>query len=129
MQYRRLGRTNLQVSVLGVGGGYLSVLERSAGERIYERAFELGVNYFDGRYGDSNIKLRPVLKRYRDRCVVSTKTHEPTFEGVTRRIHEELEEMGTDYLDIFLLRTYDHQELQRHLAPSSAFEAADQGPP
>ncbi len=125
MQYRRLGRTNLQVSVLGVGGGYLSVLERSAGEHIYERAFELGVNYFDGRYGDSNVKLRPVLKRYRDRCVVSTKTHEPTYEGVIRRIDEELKEMDTDYLDIFLLRTYSHDELQRHLAAGSAFEATE----
>ena len=70
MLYRRLGRTELQVSVLGVGGGYVMLLEPELGTQLYQRAFDLGLNYFDGRYGDSSRKLRPVLKRGRDRCVV-----------------------------------------------------------
>jgi aryl-alcohol dehydrogenase-like predicted oxidoreductase len=59
VHYRRLGRTNLQVSLLGVGGGYLMLLEQEMGTRIYQRARELGLNYFDGRYGDSSCKLAP----------------------------------------------------------------------
>ena len=54
MQYRRLGRTELQVSVLGVGGGYVMLLEPERGTRLYQRAYDLGLNYFDGRYGDSS---------------------------------------------------------------------------
>ena len=49
MEYRRLGRTNLQVSVLGVGGGYVMLLEIEQGTALYQRAFDLGLNYFDGR--------------------------------------------------------------------------------
>ena len=124
MEYRRLGRTGLQVSVLGVGGGYLSVIERDLGIRLYERAFELGINYFDGRYGDSNIKLSPTLKRNSERCVVATKTRETGLAGVLRRVDEELVELQTDYVDIFLLRTYSHEMLKEHLAPGGSFEGA-----
>ncbi len=124
MEYRRLGRTGLQVSVLGLGGGYLSVVERELGERIYQRAFELGINYFDGRYGDSNVKLRPVLREHRAECVVATKTRETGASGVLRRVDEELQELDTDYVDVFLLRTYSHEMLQDHLAPEGAFEGA-----
>ena len=122
MEYRRLGRTELQVSLLGVGAGYLAVLDRPTGERIYRRAYELGVNYFDGRYGDSNYKLAPLLREHRDQCVVATKTRETGASGVARRVEEELVELGTDYIDIFLLRTYSHEMLADHLAPNGAFD-------
>ena len=131
MQYRRLGRTELQVSLLGVGSGYLAVLDRPVGERIFRRAFELGVNYFDGRYGDSNLKLAPLLREHREECIVATKTRETGAKGVARRVKEELAELGTDYVDIFFLRTYTHEMLQEHLAPGGAFEgvlkARDEG--
>jgi predicted aldo/keto reductase-like oxidoreductase len=122
MKYRRLGRTELQVSVLGVGGGYLMLLERELGTQLYQRAFDLGLNYFDGRYGDSCLKLRPVIARGRERCVVATKTAETSAEGVLRRIEEDLKELGTDYLDVFYLRCYTHEMLEERLAPGGAFE-------
>lgn len=122
MEYRRLGRTELQVSVLGVGCGYLSVVEGDEGIRLLERAFELGINYFDGRYGDSNFKLRPLLARQRDQCVIVTKTAETTAEGALRRVGEDLDELETDYIDVFLLRTYTREMLQRHLAPGGSIE-------
>ncbi|MHB9032257.1 MAG: aldo/keto reductase [Anaerolineae bacterium] len=124
MQYRRLGRTGLQVSVLGIGGGYLAQLELAVGERIYQRAFELGVNYFDGRYGDSSRKLRPLLKAHRQECVVVSKTRETGAEGFMRRVEEDLTDCDTDYLDAFFLRTYSLEMLQDHLSPGGAFEGA-----
>lgn len=122
MEYRTLGRTGLKVSVLGVGCGYLSVIERSEGIRLMERAFELGINYFDGRYGDSNEKLAPLLKCHRSECVIVTKTHETTAEGALRRIEGDLQELQSDYIDIFLLRSYSHEMLQKHLAPGGSME-------
>ncbi|MCE5258236.1 MAG: aldo/keto reductase [Chloroflexi bacterium] len=124
MQYRRLGRTGLQVSLLGVGGGYLAQLERCVGEHIYQRAFELGINYFDGRYGDSSLKLRPLLKQHRERCVVVSKTRETGAIGFMRRVEEDLRDCGTDYLDGFFLRTYSLEMLHDHLSPGGAFEGA-----
>ena len=124
MLYRRLGRTNLRVSILGIGGGYLAQLERPIGERIYQRAFELGINYFDGRYGDSSLKLRPLLKQHREQCVVVSKTRETGAEGFMRRVEEDLRDCGTDYLDGFFLRTYSLAMLEDHLSPGGAFGGA-----
>jgi uncharacterized protein len=122
MEYRRLGRTGLSVSVLGVGCGYLQVVEYQEGVRLLERAIELGCSYFDGRYGDSNQKLRPLLKGRRDKLVVVTKTHETTADGALRRIDEDLAELGADYIDVFLLRVADRDTLHQQLAPGGAFD-------
>ena len=123
MQYRRLGRTELQVSVLGVGGGYVMLLEPDTGTQLYQRAFDLGLNYFDGRYGDSSRKLRPVLKRGRDRCVVATKTRATSAEDVMHRVEEDLGELGTDYIDVYMLRCYKREMLDEYLAPAARLMA------
>jgi predicted aldo/keto reductase-like oxidoreductase len=122
VQYRRLGRTELQVSVLGVGGGYLMLLDQQEGTRLYERAWDLGLNYFDGRYGDSSAKLKPVIKRGRERCVVVSKTQDRTKEQALERVDEDLRELDTDYIDIYYLRTYNHDMLQEHLTPGGSME-------
>ena len=122
MEYRRLGRTELKVSLLGVGCGYLGMLERAEGRRLLERAFALGINYFDGRYGDSNRMLSPLVRRHRDSCIIVTKTRSPTAEGAVARIDEDLTELDSDYIDIFLLRVYNHDMLKEYLAPGGAME-------
>lgn len=122
MEYRRLGRTNLRVSVLGVGCGYLGQVEHDEGVRLLERAIERGINYFDGRYGDSNAKLNPLIRRDRDRFVVVTKTNETVAVESMRRVEEDLVELGSDYIDVFLLRVANRDVLHRQLGPGGAFD-------
>lgn len=122
MEYRRLGRTGLQASVLGIGGGYVMLLEEELGTQLYQRAYDLGVNYFDGRYGASSAMLAPVIKQDRERCIVATKTAEASSEGVLEHIDHDLVELDTDYLDIFYLRCYTHEMLQERLAEGGAFD-------
>ena len=53
MQYRRFGKTDWQVSEIGLGGSWFygrpefGLKPFSYGARIVERALELGINYFD----------------------------------------------------------------------------------
>jgi predicted aldo/keto reductase-like oxidoreductase len=122
MEYRRLGRTERRVSLLGVGGGYVMLREIEQGTRIYQRAYELGVNYFDGRYGYTSAMQRPVIRQDREHFVVTTKTVNSTREGVLRRIDEDLRELGTDYLDIFYLRAYNREMVDAHFAPGGSIE-------
>jgi len=101
---------------LGIGGGYVSLLDDDAGRAIYRRGLELGVNYFDGRYGASNAMLRPLIRGRREQLILGTKTAEQTAEGALARIEEDLRELDTDYLDIFYLRTYTQEMLDGHFA-------------
>jgi len=124
MEYRRLGRTGKQVSILGIGGGYVMLRSIEDGIELYQRAAELGVNYFDGRYGATGTMQRPVIAQKRPSFVVGTKTANDSREGVLRRIDEDLQELGTDYLDIFYLRTYNQEMLDAHFAPGGSLDGA-----
>jgi aryl-alcohol dehydrogenase-like predicted oxidoreductase len=61
MQTRRLGRTNLDISVLSIGGLYTSSLAGGESEtrRIMQRALELGINAIDTApaYADSELTV------------------------------------------------------------------------
>ena len=63
---RRLGRTGLQVTELGLGGVFVrtAVTEPGEGVRVVQRALELGVDYLDTAplYGDSQQVLGEALQ-------------------------------------------------------------------
>lgn len=82
MEKRRIGRTSLQVSVLGFGGNALGnlyeVVEEAAARDAVAAAFEGGVSYFDTApmygHGLSERRMGDVLRRLpRDELVLSTK--------------------------------------------------------
>ena len=89
MRYRRLGRTGLQVSVLGLGGGGRSRLGRSRDasdddvKRLVRCALELGINLFDtaADYGTEDILGAALDGVARDSIVISTKFGPTTRDG------------------------------------------------
>ena len=91
----------------------------------------MGVNYFDGRYGNSSTMLRPLIQGRREQLVLGTKTAEQTAAGALARIEEDLRELDTDYLDVFYLRTYTQEMLDGHFAPGGSvagvLQAKEQG--
>ncbi|HEY3342606.1 MAG TPA: aldo/keto reductase, partial [Anaerolineae bacterium] len=122
MQYRRLGRTGREVSLLGIGGGYVMLQDIEQGTRLYQRAADLGVNYFDGRYGRSSTMQRPVIANDREHFIIGSKTASTTRSDALRRIDEDLDELGSLYLDIFFLRAYNHAMIDAHFAPGGSIE-------
>lgn len=77
MQYRTLGRTGLKVSLLSLGGLFISAFgaERPEARRAVQRALELGVNYIDTApgYGDSEEVLGWALEGVSQPYILSTK--------------------------------------------------------
>lgn len=73
MQKRTLGRTGLQVSIIGFGGTWISQLRMDHAVKVIRRAYELGINYFDTAKldGDSEEKIGAALKDVRDKCVLA----------------------------------------------------------
>jgi L-galactose dehydrogenase/L-glyceraldehyde 3-phosphate reductase len=81
MEYRKFGRTGLEVSALGFGcgavGGLLVRGDRKEMLRVIARALELGITYFDTArsYGDgmSEANLGLVLEELKSDVLVGTK--------------------------------------------------------
>ncbi|MDH5448534.1 MAG: aldo/keto reductase [Candidatus Bathyarchaeota archaeon] len=114
MQKRRLGRTDLQVSIVGFGGIPIIALSRDEAEKVVRYAYERGINYFDTAraYGDSEEKMGAALKDVRDRIVIATKTHQRTKEAAARAgIKHSLRNLQTDRIDLVQLHGIDNEEV------------------
>ena len=96
MKYRRLGRTNMKISEISLGGSPVP------SEAIFRRAIELGVNYVDtsSSYmnGNSERTIGKILREYPGKLYVATKFHagrrgydknalEKEFEGSLKRLN------------------------------------------
>ncbi len=82
MEYKKLGQTNLKISVIGFGGCPISghnwgnVKDKDSIDAIH-KALELGINFFDTAdiygLGHSEEILSKALGKYRKRVVIATK--------------------------------------------------------
>ena len=107
MQYRSLGKTGLDVSVIGVGAAMLGQSHASYAVKVIQRAIDLGVNYIDTArgYWNSEIKLGAALKGQRSQVYLSSKTHAFSREEAWCELRESLERLQTSYLDNY---TFTH---------------------
>jgi L-galactose dehydrogenase len=117
VKYRELGRTGLQVSVLGFGcsplGNEFGPLHEHDGERAVHAALDAGINFFDVSpyYGRTlaEQRLGEALKGHRDHVVLSTKCGRYDVDQfdfsaarVTRSLDESLQRLQTDRVDLLL---------------------------
>lgn len=118
MPRRKLGKTNLEVSVLSFGGGS-QFLKNEDGqwEPMLERAIEVGINYFDTSAGyqwgastTSEERFGEILPRYRNRIVLSTKFEKREVADCMKEIETSLKRLKTDYLDILLIHSIEPTE-------------------
>jgi L-galactose dehydrogenase len=116
MEYRKLGRTDLQVSILGFGtaplGNVYGTTEPAEGKRAVHSAIECGINFFDSSpyYGLtlSEERLGEALVGCRDKVVLATKCGRYGLDSfdfsaarVTASIDESLRRLRTDHIDLF----------------------------
>ncbi|MBN1399937.1 MAG: aldo/keto reductase [Anaerolineae bacterium] len=126
MHFRTLGRTGLQVSVVGLGCAGLRPSRTDYAVQIVHRALDLGVNYFDNArsYGDAEIKLGLALEGRCDEAIISTKTGGKTRDEAWRDIESSLQRLRTDHLDnLHLHNLSSWEDLEQRLGPGGALEA------
>ncbi|HDO20031.1 MAG TPA: aldo/keto reductase [Candidatus Bathyarchaeota archaeon] len=127
LERRRLGRTNLEVSVIGFGGIPIIALSRKRAIEVVRYAYEHGINYFDTArsYGDSEEKIGEALKDVRDDVIIATKTHQRTKEDAARAgIKQSLRNLQTDHIDIVQLHGIDTLDrLKKAMAPEGSLSA------
>src|SRR5271169_1413173 len=120
METRTLGRTGLDVSVLGFGcgavGGLMVHGSPADQERAVARALELEINYFDtaAMYGngESERNLGRVLKSLKPKLYLGTKVRVPAGErshiaaAVTASLEASLQRLQLDHVDLFQLHNH-----------------------
>jgi L-glyceraldehyde 3-phosphate reductase len=129
MQYRRSGRSGLQLPAISLGLWQNFGFDRplDASRAIVRRAFDLGVTHFDlannygPPYGSAEESfgslLHQDLRPYRDEIVISTKAGYDMWEGpygqwgsrkyLLASLDQSLARMGLDYVDIFYSHRFD----------------------
>jgi L-glyceraldehyde 3-phosphate reductase len=129
MQYRRCGRSGLQLPAVSLGlwqnFGTEAPLERS--RAIVRRAFDLGITHFDlaNNYGppygsaEENFGqlMREDLRPFRDELVISTKAGYDMWPGpygewgsrkyLLASLDQSRKRMGLEYVDIFYSHRFD----------------------
>jgi aryl-alcohol dehydrogenase-like predicted oxidoreductase len=117
LQYRKLGNTGVDVSLLSYGTGGPSQFGRKTGvddagrARLMGRALELGVNLFDTAEaydGAEEMLGRAMQGQKRESYLIATKWSYRLPDGPTtdpelpiRHLEQSLERLNTDYVDIF----------------------------
>lgn len=125
MKYRRLGRSGLKVSKVGLGS-WLTVghaVDEQATETIVHKAHDLGVNFFDTANvyaaGEAEQLVGKALADLpRDEYVLATKLFfpmgdKPNQSGLSRKhvrhqADASLKRLGADYIDLYQAHRYDN---------------------
>jgi voltage-dependent potassium channel beta subunit len=124
VKYRRLGSSGLKVSEISLGSWltYGTAIEQQTANDCIQRAFELGINFFDTsnayNAGEGEKALGAALKPYkRSDYVLSTKVFFPMGPGANDRglsrkhIREQCDasliRLGVEYVDIYFCHRYD----------------------
>ena len=116
MEKRRLEKLGIETSLLGYGCMRFPTtaegkIDRESAEKLLDKAYEQGVNYFDTAYpyhnGESEAFVGSVLKKY-DRSSFYLATKLPLWgvqklEDVDRIFSEQLERLQMDYVDFYLM--------------------------
>ena len=139
MEYRKLGNTGLEVSVLGFGasslGGVFHQVDPEACVQTVLAALDGGINFFDvsPAYGETlaETNLGKALKGIaRDRYYVATKVgsyseargdYDYSAVRTERSLHESLDRLGVDYVDLIQchdIEFADHNQIMEETLPA-----------
>ncbi|WEK36735.1 MAG: aldo/keto reductase [Candidatus Pseudobacter hemicellulosilyticus] len=123
MEYRRLGRSGLELSVLSFGSWvtFHQQMDDSHADALMSLAYDQGINFFDNAevyaLGESEKMMGRILKQKnwdRSSYIISSKAYfgwrdkqnKPNQTGLSRKhlveaCHEALERLQMDYLDLY----------------------------
>lgn len=113
---RKLGKTGLEVTIVGLGGARVgNVRDEAQALRTIRHCYEVGVNYFDsaaaGAYGLSQTRYGVALEGVpRDKIIYGTKTRHRTYAHSELDLNQSLANLKTDYLDLYQVHNVMHLE-------------------
>lgn len=124
MQYRHLGKYGVKVSEVSLGSWltYGGATENETATQCIEKAYDLGINFFDTANVYATGKAEEVVGRAlaaysRDSFFLATKVYFPMGDGpndrglsrkhIFEQCHLSLKRLGMDYIDLYQCHRYD----------------------
>ena len=134
MARRPLGRTGLEVSLVGFGGGsrfFEPIKDDEAGAELVRRAIDGGMTLLEtaSDYGDNGESERRIglgMKGRRNRVVVETKVNARDYDGAMREMERSLKYLQTDHVDLMLHHNIGSLEELESVAAADGAERAFQ---
>ena len=129
---RRLGKTGMEVSVLGMGCGsqFLAVGDDEATTAVVDAAIQGGINYFDSAwsYGDGKslhkLGVAFAVGNRRKNVYVTSKTEKRDRTAALREVESSLKNLQTDYIDLFQIHLIQPDEdLEKLLGKDGVYQA------
>ena len=121
---RRLGRTGVEVSLIGLGGWHLGFkyVDDELSIRIIRSAIDNGINFMDNCWdyneGASETRMGKALRDgYRERAFVMTKIDGRTKQDAAKQLEESLKRLQMDHIDLV-----QHHEILRYEDPHRIFD-------
>ena len=129
---RVFGKTGESLTVIGQAGGRFPLCTFDEAKSIVQRAYDLGINYFDNAHsywgGRSEEVFGAVLPPVRKDVFITTKTTDRTRKGAEAELRLSLKRLKTDYVDLWQIHSVgemDHvDQIFRPGGAIEAFEAA-----
>ena len=125
MKYKVLGKTGLKISQMGFGGIPIQRIDAAGTRKLMEQMVEAGINYIDTArgYTVSEAFLGEALVGIRDKFVLATKSMARTREAMAADIDISLNNLKTDYIDLYQIHNPTVAQLQQVVAEDGALEA------
>ena len=121
------GRTG-HLSTRVIFGAYaVAYSTQSDADRALDLLLRYGINHIDTAfsYGESELRVGPWMKRYRNQFFLATKTGERTYQKAKEGIHRSLDRLQTDHVDLIQFHhLVEPDEWEVALGPGGALEAA-----
>jgi|HubBroStandDraft_6_1064221.scaffolds.fasta_scaffold93292_2 predicted aldo/keto reductase-like oxidoreductase len=133
----RLGKTNVMMSLVGIGTGTVgwnhesnqTRLGQEAFTRLMRHAFDSGITFFDlaDQYGSNPYFARAMVGIQRDKYVIQTKSNSRDPRGASQDIDRFLDELKTDYIDTLVVHCVTESDwTSRYRGVMDVFEQAKQ---
>ena len=112
MKYTVLGKTNLKISVVGLGGIPIQKTDVAGVKSVLDACVEMGINYIDTAraYTVSEEYLGAALVGRREKFVIATKSMARDYESMKADIEKSLNNLRTDYIDIYQIHNIRNED-------------------
>jgi predicted aldo/keto reductase-like oxidoreductase len=126
---KTLGRTGLDVSILGLGTALLGHQNGNNPEipklvGVFSEAIDRGINYVDTArmYGGAEKALREVLSSRKDKAYIATKVWANDAATAEKLFHESLKTLGLERVDVLHLHSTGDKDIDKVLGKGGSWE-------